>query len=241
MQVGVDRRDDRRLQAAHLARQPPRGVPGEGRKGITPGRQGLGHGFVRLNIVDGVGVPHARQDQVARKAGAIGMTVGAACLGRLRHRDQQRLFAQRQAFRFMAEIAQRRGAHALEIAAIGRQAEIEAQDLRLGVAQLQLQGAQGFDRLVAVIARVRRQQARRLHGDGRAARDDMAHVQVGQERAQDGGGVDAGVPPEALVLDLQQVANIIGIGAFEIRPQTPAAVIDRQGTQPGAVVVDHDG
>ncbi len=141
----------------------------------------------------------------------------------------------------MAEIAERCGAHAFEIAAIGRQAEVETEDLRLGVAQFELHGAQGFDGLVAVVARVWRQQARRLHGDGRAAGDDVAHMDVGQERADDGGGVDARVPPEALVLDLQQMADIGRVGTFQVGAQPPAAVVDRQGAQPGPVVVEDDG
>ncbi len=67
----------------------------------------------------------------------------------------------------------------------------------------------------------------------------MAHVQIRRQGADDGGGIDAGVPVEALVLDAQQVADIVGIGARQVSTDTPAAIIDRQGAQPGTVVIEH--
>ena len=76
----------------------------------------------------GDAVEHA----VAGVARRLDRAVRAALLRRLRQRDQQRRLAQRQPPRLLAEIGERRGAHAFEVAAVGREAEVEREDLVLG-------------------------------------------------------------------------------------------------------------
>ena len=58
----------------------------------------------------------------------IRRAVGPARFRRLRQRDQHRGLRQRQPARLLAEIRERCGARAFEIAAIGREAEIERED-----------------------------------------------------------------------------------------------------------------
>ena len=62
----------------------------------------------------------AVEHAVARALGDFRQTVGTARLGRLRDRDQQCGFAEREPSRLLAEIGMRGGAHAFEIAAIRR-------------------------------------------------------------------------------------------------------------------------
>lgn len=125
----------------------------------------------------------------------------------------------------MAEIRERSRPHPFEIAAIGGKRQIQRQNLALRIAHFQLNGAQGLDQLVAIVARVRTEQARRLHGDGRTAGDDIAGVDIGQQRPHNRGGIDAGMEIEALVLNAQQAADKRRIGTVKIGADTPAAVI----------------
>ena len=68
----------------------------------------------------------AVEHAVARAMRDVGRAVGPAQLGRLRDRDQQRGFAEREPPRLLAEIGERGGAHAFEVAAIGREREDRA-------------------------------------------------------------------------------------------------------------------
>ena len=60
------------------------------------------------------------------------VAVGPALLGQLRQRDEQRGFGDGQPPRLLAEIGERGGAHAFEVAAIGRERQVELEDLVLG-------------------------------------------------------------------------------------------------------------
>ncbi len=109
-------------------------------------------------------------------AGALGdfrQTVGTPRLGRLRDRDQQCGFAEREPSRLLAEIGMRGRAHAFEIAAVGREREIEREDVVLGERAFELDGPHGLAQLrteCAVGARL--EQTRDLHGERGTARDD---------------------------------------------------------------------
>jgi hypothetical protein len=74
---------------------------------------------------------HAVEDAVPRRAGGRGIAIRAAHFRRLRERHQQRGFAQCQAARLLAEIRQRRGADAFQIAAIGRKGQIQRENFGL--------------------------------------------------------------------------------------------------------------
>ena len=83
--------------------------------------------------------PSPVEDAVARVRAGVSEAIGTARFRRLRQRDEKRGLAEGQALRLTTEIGQARRAQALQIAAIGRQHEIEAQDLILREALLQLQ------------------------------------------------------------------------------------------------------
>ena len=121
----------------------------------------------------------ARRDPVEH-AGAsdprrVREALRAPRLRRLRQRHQQRRLADRQLARLLAEIGERGGAHAFEIAAERRQRQIAVEHAVLGDAVLDLPGAGDLPQLggeVAVVARF--DQPRHLHRQRRAAGDDMA-------------------------------------------------------------------
>ena len=168
--------------------------------------------------------------------------IGPAHFRRLRDRDQHRGLAERKAPRLLAEIGERCGARAFEIAAVGREAEIEREDLVLGQRALELHRAHRLAQLGeegAVGARL--EQPRDLHGDGRAARHDAAVRDELHGSARDRERIDADVLAEALVLVGDQQVEIARIDVGHGRGQPPAAVRRRVGPQQAAVAVDHDG
>ncbi len=112
----------------------------------------------------GAGRGDAIEHAVAGAARGSDGAVGPALLGRLRQRDQQRRLAQRQAARLLAEIGERGGAHAFEVAAIGRKAQIEREDLVLAQSSLDLDRAHDLAQLGREAAfGARLQKPRHLH------------------------------------------------------------------------------
>ena len=124
---------------------------------------------------------------------AVGRAVGPARLGRLRQRDQQRRLGERQPARLLAEIGERGGAHAFEIAAIGREREIEREDLVLAQSCARAAIARTIWRSLAPSVRSapRLEQARDLHGQRRAAGDDAAVARELPGRARHRQRIDA--------------------------------------------------
>ena len=168
--------------------------------------------------------------------------VGPAHFGRLRDRDQHRGFAEREAFWLLAEISERGRARTFEIAAIGREREIEREDVVLAQALLELHRAHRLAQLRkerAVGARL--QKARDLHGDGRAARHDAAMRHELRGGARDRERIDADVLAEALVFVSDQQVEIARVNVSDGRGQPPAPVRRRIGPQQAPVAVDHDG
>src|SRR3982750_406122 len=96
----------------------------------------IGNGFCLLGIVaaDLLLLDHAVEHAVARFARRIGIAIEPAGLRGLRQRDQQRGFSQRQPLRLLAEIGDRGGANAFEVAAVRRERQIEVEDLLLAQA-----------------------------------------------------------------------------------------------------------
>ena len=80
---------------------------------------------------DRAGRDGALEHAVARAAGGLGIAVGAAHFRRLRQGDEQRRLADREPARLLAEVGERGGAHALDVAAEGGEAEVEREDLGL--------------------------------------------------------------------------------------------------------------
>ena len=119
--------------------------------------------------------PPGRGRGRARARAAFGEAVGPPRFRRLRQRHQQRRFAEGEPARLLAEIGERGGANAFDIAAIGRQLEIEREHLVLAEAR-SISMARTIWRSFAANDRVaaRLQQPRHLHGEGRAAGHDVA-------------------------------------------------------------------
>ena len=108
-----------------------------------------------LDLVErnAAGGSNALEHSVTRVARRGHRAVGTALLRRLRQADQHGRFAQRQAARLLAEIGERRRAHAFEIAAVRRQTEIEREDLVLGERALDLDGTHHLTQLCLKAAR----------------------------------------------------------------------------------------
>ncbi len=202
-------------------------------------RHGLGRD--RVLVRDPAVLDHAVEHAVARDLRRLGVTVEPTVFRRLRQRHQQRRFRQRQPLRLLAEIGDRGRANAFEIAAIGRQRQIQIEDLVLAQLALDLDGAHHLMQLGVNRALMPRlHQPRQLHGDGRAAGDDVAACDKLERRARQRQRIDAAMRVEALVLIGEQQFQVgridIGLG---IDRQPPAAVGHRIGTQQLAVAVDH--
>ncbi len=184
----------------------------------------------------------AIEHAVARIARGLDRAVGPAQFGRLRQRDEQRGFREIEAPRLLAEIGERGGADAFEIAAIGREAEIERQDLVFPERALKLDRAHDLAQLGgerALVARL--EQTRHLHADGGRARDDAAVQDELRERAAKREHINAGMLRVALVLIGEQDGEEarIDIGARRLKP--PAPFRRGVGPQQPAVAVDHHG
>ena len=161
----------------------------------------------------------AVEHAVARSARGRDRAVRPAQLRRLRQRDQQRRLGHRQPARLLAEIGERRRANAFEIAAIGREAEIERQHLVLGERALELDRAHHLPQLGGERALgARLQQPRHLHGDGRAAGHDAAAGDELKRGARHRQRIDAGMRAEAPVLVGQQHVDIARIDVARAWP-----------------------
>ena len=85
-----------------------------------------------LGIAEQALAGDAIEHAIARELRPLGKAIGPAIFRRLRQRYEQRRFAEREPPWLLAEISERGRADAFEIAAIGREREIEAEDLVLG-------------------------------------------------------------------------------------------------------------
>ena len=160
----------------------------------------LGECLCHLDGAQAAACAELTQDLVPRVPRRVRMEIGPHPLGRLGKCYEECRLAGRQAARLLAEIGERGGAHALEIAAEGGERQVDREDLRLGVTSLELERAQHLERLAEERARPRRQQACRLHGQRRAARDDVARGEPLPERARERSRIDAPMGGKALVL-----------------------------------------
>ncbi len=84
------------------------------------------------------------------------------------------------------------------------------------------------------------EQPRQLHGDGRAALRDPAGARVRNARPRQCDRIEAGVKPEALVLDRDDPTLKLRIDFIEPRLKPPRAVTRRERHQPFAVVIEHN-
>jgi len=182
----------------------------------------------------------AGDDAVARGRGLLREAIGAPRLGRLGKRHQQRALGGGEPLRLLAEIGERRGAGALDVAAIGGEHEVEVEDLLLGEAALELHGAHHLGQLVGKAAgRARLEQARHLHGQRRAAGDDAGMGCRLPCGPQQGAGVDAMMIVEALVLIGDEHGEEARVHVLCGDGQAPVAVLRDEGAEQPAVAVGH--
>ena len=183
---------------------------------------------------------HAGQHAVPRGDGGKGRAVGASRLGRLRQCDQQGGLGRSQTQRLLAEVGQGRGAQPFEVAAHGREVKVEPQHPRLAQPPFQRKRQPDLTQLArpcpgATVF----QQARGLHGQGRAARDDASGPQGLPRGAQHRTRIDAGMGVEPLVLIGFQHREVERIDRLRRQGQPPAPVVHGIGPQQGAIAVAH--
>ncbi len=215
-----------------------------GQRGQRPARLGhrLGSGAGGLGGAEQALVHHAGEHAVAGGAGVPSVTVGAAALGQLRQGDEQRRLRDRQPARLLAEIGERGGAHAFEVAAIGGERQVALEDVALRQPALDLQRPEGLAKFGAErAAGARLDEAGELHGEGGAARDDAAMGDELPGGAQRGQRVDAGVGLKALVLVGDQHVEEGRVHLVKLHGEAPAPVGGGEGAQQRAVAVEHFG
>ena len=206
-------------------------------------RHRLGLGERDLVGRHGTGRGEAVEHAVARGTRALGKAIRPAQLRRLRQRHQERRFAKRQPPRLLAEIGKRRGADALDVAAIGREIEIEREDLVLGQRALDLDRAHHLAQLChhAAAHLGRLEQPRHLHGQGRGAGAKMSAGCELQRRAQHRARIDAVMNAETFVLIGEQHVEEARIDVGDRRRQSPAAFAGRISAQQAPFPIDHAG
>ena len=198
---------------------------GEHREGEAALGGFLGGGRLRLVGIDEPGAMEQRDDAVAGGGGGFREAVRPACFRGLRQGDEQRALGRREMLRLLAEIGERGGARALDIAAIGRERQIEIEDLRLAQAALDLQCTDHLGELVAEAAfGARLEEAGDLHGERRAAGHDVAVGRCLPRGAEQRLRVDAAMLVEALVLIGDEHGEEARVDVLARHRQAPVAV-----------------
>ena len=100
-------------------------VRGELGKGAAPDRHRLVSGAAGFRRGDHAFLGRSLQHAVTREARRARVAIRAAPFGRLRQRDEQRRLADRQTSRLFAEVGERSGAHALDVAAERGEAQVQ--------------------------------------------------------------------------------------------------------------------
>ncbi len=202
-------------------------------------RHAFAHRHARVGERDDALLDHARQDLVAALQRGDGVTVGPLSHRRLRQRHEQCCLRQVDARRLLAEIGQRRGAHALEVAAERRERQIEREDLILRIPLLELHRPHHLEQLGDDAARARLQQARHLHGQRRAARDDAPVARKLHARARHRQRIDAEMIVETLVLIRFEQREIARRHVAHVRLDAPVPVLGEIGAQQMAAAIRH--
>ncbi len=211
----------------------------ERRQGEPLGRHVVECGTRGFRLAEQAGRHHAAKHAVARGVCCFEVAVRAAALGQLRQGDEECGFRNRQPLWLLAEIGEGCRAHALQIAAIGRQRQVALQDFAFCQPPLDLHGAKNLaDFLAEAAAFARLDQPRQLHRQGRTARDDAAvagELFRGPGERQE---IDALMLPEPLVLIGHQHLDELRIDLIEVYRQPPASVGGGEGAKQLAVAID---
>ena len=243
LEISLQRRVDGEAMQAAIRRRRDRGIGGvrrQHRHRLASVRHRLALGARDLVRRHGARGDQPIEHAVAGIARRIRGAIGPALLRRLRQGHQQGRLPERQAARLLAEIGERCRAHAFEIAAIGREAEIERQDLVLGERALDLERAHHLAQLRGEAAFASRlEQPRHLHGEGRGAGDDAALTDQLHHRPAERERVDAVMRFKALVLVGEQHGEEARIDVLARRRQPPATLERGVGPQQPPVAIHH--
>ena len=184
---------------------------------------------------------HAVQHLVARLAGQGCVAVRPQARGRLRKCHEQRGFSVAQVLRALAEVRTRGHLDTFHRAAHRRVVEVQRQDLALGQVRFELQRPRDLSQLGSDGAsrRLRFEDARHLHRERRAARDDASVTRPLPARAQQCCGVDARVPVEEAIFVAQQCLAVEGRHGFGQHRVAQSLVAAGPGAQRRAVVRQH--
>ena len=197
---------------------------------------------IGLSGGDDAFLPCPLQHPVARDARRARVAVRAAPFGRLRQGDEQGGLADRQPARLLAEVSQRRGAHALDVAAEWGEAQVQRQDLRLGQMVLEPQGADDLADLGAAGALVMAlDEAGHLHRQRGGTGNDASVLDELHGRACQRAHVDAAVIVEALVLERHEHGEIALVDVGGFNGKAPATVGRCEGAQQPVAPVEHGG
>ena len=238
LQVGVDIGfDARRLGGRHQ-------MISQMRRDHRHGEADRGHAFMLGNIHialrDDAFRDHAVENLLAPCDGGEGVTIRAQARGRLRQRHQHRAFGKIERFRFLVEIGQRGRTHAFQIAAEGRQREIDRKDLVFRIALFELHGAHHLERLGDQPARTPRpQQPRSLHGERGRAGNDATRTEILRGGTDNRGGIDAEMLVEMLVLVCLENLQVARVHIAHLGLETPVAILRQERPQQGAVTRDN--
>ena len=214
---------------------------GKHRERLAAGRHILMLSSLRLIPVDDTLGHKPRQHPVAGDARALSITVGAAALRRLRQGDEQRRFGRGKAPGLLAEIGKGCGAGAFDIAAIGRERQIESEDLLLAQPPFDLECADHLGELGPKRPLgARLEQAGHLHGERRSSGDHPAVPYRLCGGAQQSCKIHAWMRIEALVLIGDEHRKEARIDIAGARRQPPIALLGGEGPEQFAVAIDHD-
>ena len=206
------------------------------------GRHRFGFGEYDLVGRHAAGFSEAVEHAIARGACRRHRAIRPSRLGRLRQRHEQSRFGKRQPPRLLAEIGERGGADALDIAAVRREIEIERKDIVFAQRPLDLDRAHDLAKLgckVAIAARL--QKPRHLHRQCRTAGLNASAADELQCRAEECERIDAAMRAETLILIRKQHGEEARIDIGHARGKPPAALRVGVSPQQAAVAIDDAG
>ncbi len=183
--------------------------------------------------------PCARAPCRVQLRAARGLRSGTQPRRRLRQYREQCRFGMRQARGGFAQICPGRGFHAFDGAAERRMIQIQREDFALGQMRFELQRAQDLAQLAADAARLRFDDARDLHGQGRTAGDDMPVAHELCERTCERHRIHARMPPEPAILVGQQRLQVQRRDIVRRYRIAPRAIASGERAQRRAVAREH--
>ena len=182
---------------------------------------------------------HTLEHVVAACLGALGMAIGPQARGRLRQAGEQRGLGERQIPRVLAEVGERGGLDADEVAAVGRAVEVEGEDGILIAQPFELGCTQRLDDLARQRAGTRLDEAHGLHRDRRRPRHPPPVPHVLAHRARQRQQIDAVVRAEPFVLDRDGRLDESRAHRIERDGEAPAVAVPDERPQRIPLAIDH--